>query len=53
MASNWGKELNLNWKQAPTGTGNNQFIIQVMWDDLEPSYYCRKDQGYRFKIVSV
>lgn len=53
LASGWGKELNLNWQQAPTGTGNNQFIIQVMWDDLEASYHCRKDQGYRYKIVTV
>jgi hypothetical protein len=53
MASNWAKELNLGWKQAPTGTGNNQFVIQVMWDDTEPSYHTRKDQSYRYKIVSV
>ncbi|MEW6131099.1 MAG: hypothetical protein AB1757_28975 [Acidobacteriota bacterium] len=52
-ASGWGKELNLDWKQAPAGTGNNQFILQVMWDDLESSYHCRKDQSYPFKIISV
>jgi hypothetical protein len=53
LAAVWAAKLNGAWKQAPTGFGNDQFVLPVMWDDNEPSYHCPHDGSYRKKLVSV
>ena len=52
-ALEWAIKLNGAWKQSPTGTGNDQFVLPVMWDDNEPSYHCPRDAGYLGKLAVV
>jgi hypothetical protein len=51
QATAWGEAINGAWRQAPAGTGNDQFVMQVMWDNDESSYHCGLDMSYRMKLA--
>jgi hypothetical protein len=53
-AIDWAVEINGIWKQSPQGTGNDRFVLPVMWEDEnDPSYHCPLDVSYRQKLVSA
>ena len=53
QAFNWGAKLDGEWRIAPQGTGNNRFVLPVLWDNDESSWHTPLEETYRQKLVMV
>ena len=53
LASSWGEQLLGTWRQAPSGTNSNSFILQIFWDNDETSWHTPLEGGFRLKLVFV
>lgn len=52
-ATDWANRLLTIWRQAPTGAGNNRFVLPVMWDDLESTFHLPLEPGYSSKLRMI
>jgi hypothetical protein len=52
-ASFWGEKLLGTWRQAPGGANSQSFILQLLWDNNEDSWYTPLEDGFRDKLVAV
>jgi hypothetical protein len=41
------------WRQAPGGANSQSFILQLLWDNNEDSWYTPLEDGFRDKLVAV
>jgi hypothetical protein len=47
------RKLIVNWNQATAGPGSDEFILPVMWDDKDDTFYVPSENGYNWKIKTV